>query len=218
MFRQPSQFEKAFQRRWLVTCREFGLNGEDHWHRILAAYKAPERVYHNIGHIFDCFIEFDVRDVRYRLSKDQYAVEMAIWFHDYIYNTKAHDNEERSAEAARNFLKDSPKADAVAELILATKHDRPPPSADAALLCDVDLRILGSDRVGYEAYAAAIRQEYAWVPSNDYAAGRIIVLKKFLERPKIFCLDVFRRLYERKARSNIKAEIKRLSHGCSAPT
>lgn len=59
------------------------------------------RHYHNCLHIAGCPHEFD--QVR-KLAADALAVELAIWFHDAVYDPLAADNEECSAELAKDWM------------------------------------------------------------------------------------------------------------------
>jgi len=97
---------------------------------------------------------------------------LAIWFHDIVYDPRAKDNEERSADEAAVFLQGTEFVDSVRILILATEHNEESGSRDARLLCDIDLSILGSERELYQTYSKAIREEYAWVSDEEYRAGR----------------------------------------------
>lgn len=54
------------------------------------------------------------------------------------------------------------------------------------LFLNLDLSILAAEREAYDAYAAAIRREYAHVPDAEYRAGRMAVLGRFLERETLF--------------------------------
>ncbi len=109
------------------------------------------------------------------------------------------------------FLAASAVGDRVGNLIRETKHDTPPGTADAALLCDIDLSILGRAPGPYDAYAKAIRQEYAWVPQMDYAKGRTEVLNGFLGRPSIYVTKELEKAYGVRARENMTREIARLA-------
>lgn len=200
--------KRRLQDRWIALCGKFERDGIDSWHSIYTAYASTDRAYHNIDHIADCLVRFDEHA---DLSKDGVALELAIWFHDLVYDTKAPDNEERSAEAAEDFLRGTPIAEDVANLIRATKHDSAPCSMDAKILCDIDLSILGAEASRYAAYAKAIREEYAWVSMDDYTAARTQVLSRFLSRPQIYVLPEFRDLYERQARLNLQSEIESLT-------
>lgn len=173
-----------------------------------AAYQAPGRHYHDLNHIKDCLRAFEaVHDQ----SDDPQSVELAIWFHDVVYDPTRHDNEERSAEAAARALSAlNAPCDLIArveKLILATKHASAPDDTDAKLLVDVDLAILGRSAAEFDRYEAAIRREYAHVPDAAFAAGRAAVLRRFLERPSIYQISRFRERYEAMARENLLRSI-----------
>jgi predicted metal-dependent HD superfamily phosphohydrolase len=93
-------------------------------------------------------------------------------------------------------------------LIRKTKTHDAGDDADAQVLIDADLAILGADEPAYRTYAEQIRQEYAWVPEPEYWIGRRRVLQKFLDRPRIY--HILSHL-EAAARHNLAAEIARLA-------
>jgi len=163
--------------------------------------------YHNLAHIEDCLEKF----ARFQsLADDPRAVELAIWFHDIVYDPRAKDNEERSADEAAVFLQGTEFVDSVRILILATEHNEESGSRDARLLCDIDLSILGSERELYQTYSKAIREEYAWVSDEEYRAGRAKVLRRFLDRSSIYGLSKLRECFEERARLNLEWEIENL--------
>ncbi len=151
------------------------------------------------------------------LAESPDAVELAIWFHDAIYDTHAKDNEEQSARLAAQFLDeagvDPGLISSVGSLIHATKHAAPPGSPDAALLVDIDLAILGQPRERYARFEEEIRSEYSWVAPADFGAGRGTILGGFLGRPAIYSTDSFCRRYEASARGNLRWAIARLAQG-----
>ena len=198
--------------RWLAFGEAAGLDGRAEWLELSAAYGDPARAYHNLNHIADCLVRLDEH---VRLAIDPVAVEFAIWFHDIVYDTHAPDNEERSAVAATEFLSATTHGAVVADLIRATRHDGRPGTPDSALLCDIDLSILGRPPAVYDAYARAIRQEYAWVPLPDFVRGRTRVLESFLDRPSVFALEKMEEIYGEHARTNLEREIRELA-GLSA--
>ena len=196
------------QERWVALCERFGREGQACWRLMSSSHSSPDRVYHSLVHVEDCLDQLD----RHRGRAEQVdSVEFAIWFHDLVYDTKESDNEERSAEVASRFLDGTSLRDVVASLILATKHHEQVLEGDAALICDIDLSILGRGGDEYLQYARAIRKEYHWVPEADYSRGRTALLERFLSRDQIFRLPEFRDLYEEKARANLQAEIDRLA-------
>ena len=116
---------------------------------LFSLYSEKERYYHNVTHIKDCFAEFDSAKA---IVQKPIVLELAIWYHDTIYDTKAKDNEERSAQLALDTLKKlgAPEeaSKSVYELILATKHIEEPCSADGKILVDIDLSIFGKPEIG----------------------------------------------------------------------
>jgi predicted metal-dependent HD superfamily phosphohydrolase len=100
--------------------------------------------------------------------------------------------------------------DEAARLILLTRtHEAGPDDRAGRTLLDADLAVLSADEPAYDAYADAIRREYAWVPEADYRAGRRRVLERFLVRPRIyFTMEMAEA--EPKARANLRREIGRL--------
>ncbi|WAC18500.1 hypothetical protein OVA24_14790 [Luteolibacter sp. SL250] len=191
-------------------CSRVGIpDGDKSWSFLLAAYSEPVRTYHNLSHIGDCL---RLLDKHRKLAVDADAIEMALWFHDLIYDPQANDNEEASARCARDFLGGSPLRDEVVRLILATQHPDPShPTADESLIRDIDLSILGSDTGTYGRYASAIRQEYHHVPDDAYAAGRAAILSKFLELPRLFMNPAFSEPLDLPARRNMAEEILKLT-------
>src|SRR3989338_7601511 len=167
-------------------------------------YSYSGREYHNLIHIDNCLNEFKCCS---QLLEDQNQVEMAIWFHDIIYDTKAKDNEEKSGSLTMALLWWENQLDysfvkGVESLILATKHIEPPKTTDAKYLVDIDLSIFGTDQNKYNQYRDNIRKEYSWVPDDVFKEKRVKVLNNFIAKPSIFCTDLFKQKYEDKARVN----------------
>jgi len=145
------------------------------------------------------------------LARQPIAVEWAIWFHDAVYDPKASDNEEQSAALAQQCLRDydihGPQADEVTRLILATKHSQATVEPDEAFVVDIDLCILGREDARFREYEDQIRREYAWVPTDVYAAKRAEILQRFLDRERLFSTDWFFERYEAQAGRNLAASI-----------
>lgn len=179
--------------------------------QLLEAYSQPLRAYHNVTHLEDCLRQLDGA-----LSEAQRpnVVEAALWFHDAVYDPKASDNEEQSAAWARTSLLDAGVAEEavrrIGAMILATKHNGEPDSSDAALMLDIDLSILGREPNVFEQYDRAIREEYAWVPEEQYRAARAAILERFLARPAIYGTGTFFRRFENQARVNLEETIRKL--------
>lgn len=179
--------------------------------KLLDAYSAGDRYYHNLAHIQDCLAIFDETQ---SLATQPAAVELAIWFHDAVYNPKRSDNEEKSAAWAKSAIAQSGLsidfAEYVSCLILATRHHATAQNQDTQLLLDIDLSILGQQPEIYWLYEENIRKEYSWVPEPLFKQKRIEVLHSFLERSRIYHLDVYRDRFEEQARKNLEQAITRL--------
>ena len=179
--------------------------------RLTTLYSQAHRHYHGIRHIEKCLAEFDAAR---HLAEDHIAVELAIWFHDALYDPRATDNEERSAIPAEECLSEGGTSGhlraAVTDLVLATKTHEVSGQVDAQLLVDVDLSILGKPEPRFLEYEAQIRGEYDWVPDIPFVTRRAEILERFLARERIYTTEHFFRTYERQARSNLQASIGRL--------
>ena len=137
---------------------------------------------------------------------------MAIWYHDAVYDTMAHDSEARSADWAAATCRRChlPNAERVHALILATRHDAVVTEPDAAALVDIDLAILGSAAERFAQYERQIRAEYAWVPEDAFRVGRAAILERFLDRVAIYVSPPFTERFEERARTNLSTTILRL--------
>ncbi|HJQ40267.1 MAG TPA: N-methyl-D-aspartate receptor NMDAR2C subunit [Thermoanaerobaculia bacterium] len=172
--------------------------------RLRASYAEPHRAYHTAQHIDECLAQLEL--VREQCERPA-EVELALWFHDAIYDTRAHDNEPRSADwAARELASagaSSGVIDTVRSLILITRHNAIPATRDEQLLSDIDLSILGAPRARFDEYEAQVRREYAWVPDDVFQRERGKILQSFLARPSIYATEFFRARLEETARENL---------------
>ncbi|EKE77894.1 hypothetical protein [Gallaecimonas xiamenensis] len=192
--------------RWLARFPK----GEAAFEALVAHYQEPHRHYHNLDHIQDCLALLD--EVKDQLD-DGDAVELALWFHDVIYDPKAKDNEAQSALWAQYWLTELGEAEdvvaKVAHLVRLTAHPAQPSSADEGYLLDLDLAILGADPQAFDRYQQQIREEYRHVPSLLYKAGRAKVLRSIARAPRLYHSNYFFERREKQARANLAAAIKR---------
>lgn len=198
---------------WFALWRRLGADGEaaSVYDELLFAYSEPGRAYHTLAHIEHCLSEFAIVSEE---ATNPDAIEFALWFHDAVYDTRSKDNEERSAELARKVLRSASLSDSmanlIADLILVTKHSAPPVTLSEKILVDIDLSILGQNRLGFGEYERQIRSEYSWVPEDAFAKGRSAILSSFLSRPRIYSTDFFYGKYEKTARENLARSISQL--------
>jgi len=199
----------ANESRFIATCQCVGIQpdtAQPIWTGLFQHYSEPHRSYHNLTHIdrmLGWFIKSGVKKPE---------IELAIWFHDVIYEPLRSDNEEKSAEYFTELLGSVISVsiqEHIHRLILATNPASPRTgNPDEDLIIDIDLTILGSSPEDYENYRSAVRQEYASVPDQDFNAGRRSVLQSFLSK-KIYATKFFAPL-EHQARSNIQNELESL--------
>lgn len=188
-----------------------GAQGESDpaYERLEVAYAEAGRSYHTMAHVLDCLARLD--EAAKPATRD--LVEAAIWFHDVVYDSRHTDNEERSAEWAANELASAGEGVArrVADLVRITAHTTPAGDPDGALLCDIDLSILGRSAEEFDQYQRRIREEYAWVPAPAYRAGRARILTSLLERERLYLTPYFYDRFESAARENIRRALEELA-------
>jgi predicted metal-dependent HD superfamily phosphohydrolase len=176
-------------------------------------YGQARRRHHGWSHVLASLRELD--RVR-RSCAEPEAVELALWFHDAVYEAGAGDNEQASAllagEWALRLGLGEGAARAVSRLVQATRHEGPEEqrTGDAALIADVDLAVLGRASREYRSYARRIRAEYASVPEPEFRLRRAELLSALLARPALYRSAGLHRRYERKARRNLRRELRSL--------
>ncbi len=182
--------------------------GAEAFNRLFESYTASDRHYHDIRHITASLAELD--GVRSHCEHCD-AVELAIWFHDCVYDADRLDNEEKSADIAREALSklgaSGELIDRVCGLILATRHVGPPATQDERVIVDIDLSPLGAAPSVFDANGESIRREYRHLDDAAYGVGRGEILQRFLDRSRIYATDTFASRYERQARANLARSI-----------
>jgi predicted metal-dependent HD superfamily phosphohydrolase len=176
-----------------------------------SAWSEEHRRYHDQSHLRECMALWSLwRDQCERPGE----VAIALWFHDAVYDPTDSGNEIKSASWATRSLVaagvDPETAQHVFELVMASRHNTPAQGADAQLLVDIDLAILGSPGARFERYDQDVRKEYAWMAGFRYRVQRAHVLKGFLNRVQLYHGAQARDLFESQARLNLTAAISRL--------
>ena len=201
--------------RWKALAARLRLHDADGvFDALMERYTGADRHYHDIHHIASSLVELDGARGQCRNAD---AVEMAIWFHDCVYDSNRPDNEAQSAQIADESLAqmgaERQLIDEVHELILATRHVTLPEEQDERVVVDIDLAPLGAPAEVFDANGNLIRQEYAHLDDAAYVRGRAEILQRFLDRPRIYSTPVFAGRYERQARSNLKRSIAEAGEG-----
>jgi predicted metal-dependent HD superfamily phosphohydrolase len=195
----------ALRASWSDAWRALGASADDALlAELLARYGESHRAYHTLQHLGECLAHL----ARERDGAERPAeVALALWFHDAIYDVHRHDNEARSADWARQAARRAGLAPEVAErlhaLVMATRHDALPVGADARLLVDIDLAILGAPPARFAEYERQIRFEYAHVPPEVFEPRRRQILSGFLARDPLYLTAPMRARLEAVARANL---------------
>lgn len=173
------------------------------YHGLLKAYTEPQRAYHSVQHIVECL------DLFYQIAhelKDPIAVQMAIWFHDAIYDPKSSRNELCSAEWMKQICAaylDQPTIEKIYRWIMATQQHQASVDSDLNYLLDIDLAILASDSDRFIEYEQQIQFEYAWVDPEIYPVKRAQVLAHFQQMQPLFQTAYFQNNFEQQAKLNL---------------
>lgn len=210
--------------RWQRLCQAFGIRSHDaierEFQRLVIAYGEPHRAYHTAQHINECLNLLDWA-VEHEPSAGCSTLEMALWYHDVVYQPGQADNERRSADQALAFLHacdvDLTFAQTVESLIMATCHLVDTKLfnsiAMAGWMTDIDLAILGASPQRFSQYNNQIRQEYNWVSEVLFRAKRQEILTQFLKSLHIYQSILFRERFEIQARKNLRPISERAAYG-----
>ncbi len=179
-------------------------------------YRESGRHYHTLRHLAET-----VAALRLLLATEHDAAStvsgpacmLAVYFHDAVYETRADDNERRSADLAVDVLGGlhcpaSVMADVARLVNVTATHISSAP--DEAFVNDADLRMLARPSLVYDHYARRVRLEFAWVGEADWAAGRAAVIRRLLDR-RIYGTTWGIRHWESNARANLQRELSGLA-------
>jgi predicted metal-dependent HD superfamily phosphohydrolase len=214
----PDALTQNLTARWhrTLTAARRGADGPDparYAENLLARWAEPQRRYHTTVHLAAVLDHIETLAGH---AADPDAVRLAAWFHDAVYRPDRSENEERSAQLAERALTEAEvpaaRTDEVARLVrLTTGHDPEPGDTNGEVLCDADLAILATDPAGYAAYAASVREEYAFVPDEAFREGRAAVLRQLLGLPGLFRTPHGQAEWESAARRNLATELELLT-------
>ncbi|MFD9860766.1 HD domain-containing protein [Streptomyces alboflavus] len=186
-----------------------GPDPEPYGENLIARWGEAHRRYHDRSHLLAVL---DHIDTLHPHADTPHLVRLAAWFHDAVYAPDRSENEERSARLAERALPEAgltQEATAeVARLVrLTVTHDPADGDTNGEVLCDADLAILAAPPDAYARYAAAVREEYAFVPDEAFRAGRADVLRQLLALPRLFRTEYGATHWEALARENLRTEL-----------
>ncbi len=181
------------------------------WKDISQNYSKKNRHYHTLEHIENLLIQLvKIKDK----IQDWNCILFTLFYHDIIYKAIKSDNEEKSA----NFAKEKMLQLSIPKIliekcknqILATKTHLLNQDSDINYFNDADLTVLGQNWNSYQNYFKNVRKEYLIYPDLLYNSGRRKVLKHFLTMEKIYKTDYFSQKFESNARLNLQKELELL--------
>ena len=208
---KPTKGDKLVKKatsHWTPLAGRLGLS-DDLLAELIAAYGESHRRYHTLVHIvemLDCHVESR------HLAANPDTIDLAIWFHDCIYDaTLDHgENERLSAERLGAVYAGDCSAAAQAMIRHSDAHgssDDP----DVQLFCDLDLYRLGVPFEIFDQHGRDVRAEYAWIEDDVWTTKRNAFFQALLDRPVIYQTDYWRSRLEKQARENLSRTIQSLS-------
>jgi predicted metal-dependent HD superfamily phosphohydrolase len=138
------------------------------------------------------------------------AVEMALWYHDAIYDLSSTDNEYRSAELFKEragIIVPDDFRDSVCRLICVTTHNNLPVADDEKFIVDVDLSSFGMPWRAFNSDSARVRREFAHLTDEQFVARQRRFLQSLLDRESVYATDFYRERYEAVAQANIARQL-----------
>lgn len=198
--------------RWNRLCQGLKVErsfAEKWWHIVRDGYQEKQRHYHTLAHLQELFALSD----NFRAClKDVLAVELAIFFHDVVYDPRATGgkNEIDSAVVFSKFAQEVNLASAsriahVYHWIVQTKDHvcAPEDEEDCKFFMDFDMAVLGWAREEYAKYTEQVRQEYIHVPQAIWCDARAAFLEATARSDSIFATEAFKTSHEKAARANL---------------
>ena len=181
---------------------------------LISAYAATSRHYHGLDHIAALLALS--RAYAAHLN-DRAAVDLAILYHDVVYEPTRADNEARSAARARRELaaagcrgdRASTRSRAISRRRSTRSPRRPAVSPTAiSIICSISTcRFSPRRRLLTTPMPPPFAASIAIYPDLLYRPGRAKVLKAFLAAPQLYRVPALAGLWELRARENIAREL-----------
>lgn len=209
---------KATRKRWVKLCQLAGAKDnpftgrtiDNTYDELAAAYTNCHRHYHNLNHINE---GLELFDKVWHLAEYPDTLEMAWWWHDFIYRIPMNkqtlvNNELESGIYAFKVLIELSVNPLICVKVMArimpTLHTYTPDYTDDRIIVDMDLVSLAAPPNVFNMHSENIRKEYFASP-EEYRIGRVNFFRKFIDgRPSIYLTKYFHERYEVQAQKNIR--------------
>lgn len=174
-------------------------------------YSEEHRVRHTFDHVDDCLREFAFVK---QISGVPNELELALWYHHAVHDTKANMNAEKSAAEAEKACSEIGASEkfskVVSSLVKSSSHAYVPTSIETKLLTDIDLSYLGRPEQAFNEEEGGIRAEYLHVEDSDFIKMRRSFFMRLLnDKRQIFSIPRFKTKYEEQATKNIENFLKK---------
>lgn len=201
----PGPERQRFARLWSRCASDGGTDAaDDRFAALQRHYLEPHRRYHTPEHLKHCLAQLDA--ARQHMDNPD-AVELALWYHDAIYDVTAADNELQSARLFERHADDILPAalvERVHGLIMVTAHCRVEPGTpDQDFMVDIDLSSFGLPWPEFLRDSAAVREESAHLSDELFCAKQCKFLSWLLRRERFYHTAFFRERHEQRARDNV---------------
>jgi predicted metal-dependent HD superfamily phosphohydrolase len=185
---------------WQPLASRLSLD-ESVYRRLADGYSEPHRDYHAMDHVLEML---DCLEQSGDLVEDRDVMELAVWFHDVVYDSTApHGGNETASAELLAELCSGPAVSPAYAIIEHSSHHGPSDDPDTRLFCDLDLYRLAGSYETFLQHGEAVRREYAWIDDAAWKAGRTKFMARLQERPSIYQTDYWRDRLESQAQSNI---------------
>ena len=203
-----------FEALWARNC--VGQNrgpelGSEIAETLLGFYSESERFYHTFKHIEFCLGLFD--QVKGQCN-DADSLELAIWFHDAVYNFPLVENEKLSAdyfmEVSDGFFSEELRQK-IYSLVIVTDHKTLTANTDQKILVDIDLSSFGLPWERFIADGENVRRELSYLNEDDFYRQQIGFMKQLTAGKHFYKTPWFQDQFESTARANISEYLQLLS-------
>jgi len=159
---------------------EYGVTDVAH---VAHAWREPHRYYHTEIHLQKLLADVATLAQQGDLTQEEKeTLQVVAFFHDWVYDIKARDNEEQSAQIFMQYAHAHANALQIRDIILATK-DHQANDKLGRMFCALDMRIVThSSLAELLTWDRQIFKEYQWLDYSFYKVARLQVLDKFIHQ------------------------------------